>query len=230
MSVNPGAVGRPADPGSGAAGPPGPQALSQQAIATARARVLRNLPRSARRARRRFVGDHARRHVVAAHGGAGSGDRASPARQSPARRRHPRCGVRGRRSGGIRPRTADRHRLHPDGDGLGDGAAAPIRRFLHRDHEPGVPGAPRSGRGTARLAAARRCRCVSRGHRRVLDSRPARADSGQQGAHRGQAVAARRTVRRAPGGARFGCNGVDDARSGARSRHRPRGPLPRQGP
>ena len=105
----------------------------------------------------------------------------------------------------VRPRTADRHRLHPDGDGLGDGAAAPIRRFLHRDHEPGVPGAPRSGRRTTRHAATRRCRRVSRRHRRVLDPRPARADRGQQGGHRGRAAAARRAGRRAPGRARLGC-------------------------
>ena len=113
-----------------------------------------------------------------------------------------------------------------DADGLRHGAAAPARRGLHRHHEPGVPGAPRPDRRTARIrppadAGAFATASTSPGFtsqlRRRSTARRSPRSSGCCPAYWPTPVRWRWTpVRWAT------LRGL-----AARTRHRPRGPVPR---
>ena len=83
-------------------------------------------------------------------------------------------------------------------------------------------------RRAARHPARRRGRQVPERRRRGVDPRPAVQFRRSQGRRRGQATAAERDGRRPPGRARLAGADGNTARPGQRTRHRPRGALPRR--
>ncbi len=227
MSVNPGAVGRPADPGSGGAGPPAIHALRPEEIARLAHAYLAT-----------YRGPH--------DAPAADSSVTLPVDMSSRQMIGPALVTSHHRLGRHRPVGETRVAVYGSDDPAGFGPALQIVTdftpmvmdsvtvLLHRFGvsytaimNPVFRVRRSPTRRTVGRAAARRRRRVPGGRRRVLDPRPARAVGRQQGAHAGSAGAAQRPVRRATGGTGLRCDGGGDAGPCARTRHRPRRPIPR---
>ena len=232
MSVNPGAVGRPADPGSSGAGPP--QRAGAEPGSPSRGLAHAYIET--------YRGPHADAPAADASvtlpgGHDVAAEMVSPALVTAHHRlgrhrpvgRNPRRGVRRRRPGGFGPALQIVTDYTPM---VMDSVTVLLHRFgvaytaimnpVFRVRR-GPSGELLDVRPLADVGG------VARRHRRGLDPRSARTGGGQQGAGRGRAAAARRAGRRSSGRARLGCDVGDDARTGARTRHRSRGPVPRHG-
>ena len=158
-------------------------------------------------------------------------DGAPPAGPAPAVGRHPGRGVRRRRPGRFRPGAADRHRQRADADGLRHRAAASPRGRLHGDHEPGVPGAPRTQTASCSSIepASDAGRSATASTRRgSTSSSPVRSTARRW--PRLERLLPERPGRRPSGGARTPTRWRPAARPGRRTRLRLRGPVSRRRP
>ena len=228
MSVNPGAVGRPADPGSGgAAGPPAIHTLRPEEIARLAHAYLAT-----------YRGPH--------DAPAADSSVTLPVDMSSRQMIGPALVTSHHRLGRNRPVGETRVAVYGSDDPAGFGPALQIVT----DFTPMVMDSVtvllhRFGVSyTAIMNPVFRVRRSPDGE--LLDVRP-REDVGasregideswihvqlgqsadSRALTRGRAGTAQRPVRRATGGLGLRCDGGDDARTGARTRHRPRRPIPR---
>ena len=89
--------------------------------------------------------------------------------RQPKGRGDPRRVLPGRRPWRLRSCAANRHRLRVDADGLRDRAAAPARRGVQGDHEPGAAGAAQPDGDLLDIQPASEAGNFPRGRRRGVD-------------------------------------------------------------